>query len=211
MTAHNPITAPSRGNHGLIVSGGATWAVTFSMKALCLPLLLLLGPAWNPGAAAETVQLSGQRVLETGLKEARLISELRGYAIVAGRSCVDCDENTAIYIHKIARPGNGVNGETGEPTGIDRYTYPGQYRDYRSKALVEKTRLFYGRCYEDQPSLLWLSEYRENGNWTSSEFLIVFGEEGLVHRYNERLQPGVFHIGNSGCVELPGITAETEP
>lgn len=174
------------------------------MKALCfLPFLLL-----STLAAADTIQLSDRRILETGLKEAKLISELRGYAIVAGRSCVDCDENTAIYIHRLT--GNG-EGDEGDGHDVDRYTYPGRYLDYQSKELVEKTRMFYGRCYENQPSLLWLSEYRENGGWIKSEYLIVFGEDGLEHRYNENRQPGIYHIGNSDCVELPGITAETEP
>ncbi|MFC6634692.1 hypothetical protein [Microbulbifer taiwanensis] len=176
------------------------------MKALCIPLLLL-----SCVAGAETLQLSDQRILRTDLKEARLISEIHGYAIVAGRSCVDCDENTAIYIHKIARPGNGVNGEAGDPGSADRYTYPGRYLDYESKELVEKTRMFYGRCYEDQPALLWLSEYRDRGGWIKSEYLVLLGEDGLEHRYNEDRQPSIFYIENSLCVELPGITAETEP
>lgn len=168
------------------------------MKAvLFLSLLLPLT------VVAENIQLSDRRVLRTDLKEARLISELRGYAIVAGRSCIDCDENTSIYIRPIAR-----HSDEGE---ADRYTYPGQYLDYASKQLVERTRMFYGRCYENQPALLWLSEYLEEDGWVKSEYLIVFGEDGLEHRYNENRQPSVFYIENSDCVELPGITAETEP
>lgn len=173
----------------------------FSSKALPLFSLLLSAPL----AAAEDVRLADDRVLETGLKEARLISELNGYAIVAGRSCVDCDENTSIYIQKIA------DGGAGEITGEDRYTYPGRYVDYLSKEPVEKTRLFYGSCYENQPALLWLSEYREETGWSKSEYLIVFTEEGPQHRYNENRQPSIHYIKSNGCVELPGITAETEP
>ena len=156
--------------------------------------------------AAKDIQLSDQRVLKTDLQEARLISELRGYAIVAGRSCRDCDENTSIYIQRIPR----WNGSE-IPPGTDRYTYPGQYLDYLSKELVEKTRLFYGRCYENQPALLWLSEYLEPEGWVKSEYLIVFGEKGPEHRYNQNRQPSIFYIENPDCVELPGITAETEP
>ncbi|WP_323846875.1 hypothetical protein [Microbulbifer magnicolonia] len=177
------------------------------MKALCCFAPLLFSPL----ILAETILLSDQRVLKTELKEAKLISELCGYAVVAGRSCVDCDENTSIYIHKIARPGNGVNGERGDPASADRYTYPGQYLDYESKELVEKTRMFYGRCYEGEPSLLWLSEYKDGDGWIRSEYLILFGEDGLEHHYNENRQPSIFYTENAGCVELPGITAETEP
>lgn len=180
-------------------------AIFFPMKAVSfLPLLLVLPLL----AAAETVQLSDQRVLHTGLAEARLVSELAGYAIVAGRSCIDCDENTSIYIHPIA-PRN--SGEGDGTAATERYTYPGEYVDYMSKALVEKTRMFYGRCYENRPALLWLSEYREDGGWVKSEYLIVFGDEGLEHRYNENRQPSIYYIENERCKELPGIAAETEP
>ncbi|WP_139304904.1 hypothetical protein [Microbulbifer marinus] len=150
-------------------------------------------------------------MLRTNLAEARLITELDDYAIVAGRSCVDCDENTSIYLHKIPRPGNGVNGEQGDPQSADRYTYPGKYVDYESKQLVEKTRMFYGLCYEGQPSLLWLSEYRDGDGWVKAEYLILVGDDGLKHRYNENRQPSIFYIEDTKCVELPGITAETEP
>lgn len=180
-------------------------AIVLPMKAVSLFPLLFLLPL---SAAAETLQLSDQRVLHTDLAEARLISELDGYAIVAGRSCIDCDENTSIYIHRLAPPDNG--GEEGVST-TERYTYPGKYVDYQSKELVEKTRMFYGRCYENRPALLWLSEYREDSGWVKSEYLIVLGEDGLEHRYNENRQPSVYYIENERCKELPGIAAETEP
>ncbi len=172
-----------------------------------LPLLLL---SLALPVLGEDIQLSNQRVLKTDLVEARLISELSGYAIIAGRSCIDCDENPSIYIKKITpdtrAPDVNANGHES-----DRYTYPGQYRDYMSKEIVEKTRMFYGRCYENQPALLWLSEYREAEKWVKTEYLIVFGERGPEYRYNEDRQPSIFYIENSRCVELPGITAETEP
>ena len=174
------------------------------------PLLLL---SLALPVLGEDIQLSNQRVLKTELVEARLISELSGYAIIAGRSCIDCDENPSIYIRKITSDGNGPDAGGGSASGheSDRYSYHGQYRDYLSKKVVEKTRLFYGRCYENQPALLWLSEYREAEKWVKTEYLIVFGEHGPEYRYNENRQPSIFYIDNSRCVELPGITAETEP
>lgn len=205
MAAHNPIAVSPRGRYGEIAPGGTTkLPVAFPMKAV--PLLFLL--LFVPWAGADEIQLSGQRSLETGLYEARLISELRGYVILSGRSCVNCDENTSIYIQKISADHETENGAG---TDTDRYTYPGQYADYLSKRVVEKTRMFYGRCYENEPALLWLSEYLTESGWVKSEYLIVFGEEGLEHRYNEGRQPSVFYIENSACRELPGIAAETEP
>lgn len=181
-------------------------AVPFSMPATCLfPLLLLF---FSLSAAAAPLRFPEQYFSAMGLKEARVIAVLNGYAIIAGRSCTDCDENTAIYIHRISPQ---ERDDVSDITSGERYTYPGEYIDYMSKELVEKTRLFYGRCYENQPSLLWLSEYRVNGGWVKSEYLILLGEEGLQHRYNENRQPAIHHIRNRGCIELPGITAETEP
>ncbi|MCX2801306.1 hypothetical protein [Microbulbifer thermotolerans] len=174
------------------------------MRAIrLLPLLLLSLPG-----VAIPLQLSDQHLLKTGLKEVRLVAELGGYAVVAGRRCLDCDENPAIYIFKIPRPGEDV---AAIEAASERYTYPGRYVDYLSKTLVEKTRMFYGRCYEGMPSLLWLSEYRVNDDWVKSEYLIVFGDKGPEHRYNENRQPSLYYIDNRDCVELPGVAAETEP
>ncbi|GAA5445690.1 hypothetical protein Misp06_03893 [Microbulbifer sp. NBRC 101763] len=177
------------------------------MKLRCvLPLLsLCILPA-----SAETLILSDKQLLNTGLKEARLISELHGYAIVAGRYCVDCDENLAIYIHQIPRQEEG-GGELLGSIGSDRYTYPGRYIDYMTKKLVEKTRMFYGYCYEGQASLLWLTEYFTGDKWVKAEYLIVLGDNGLEHRYNENQQPGIFNLENEDCRELKGIFAEMEP
>lgn len=161
-----------------------------------------------PTAYAVPVTLADKRILETGLAEARLLAELRGFALIAGRHCIGCDENTALYVRKIA-PRTGFVQRISEPAA--RYTYPGNYRDYQSKALVEKTRFFYGRCYEGQSALLWLSEYRGPGGWNRDTYLILFGERGLEHRYSTQYRPELFHLGHSECRELPGIDAEVEP
>ncbi|MFI2812398.1 MULTISPECIES: hypothetical protein [Microbulbifer] len=183
------------------------------------PLLVLLSPLLLSLACgsvyAVDVRLPGDRLLETHLAEARLVAELDGYAVIAGRSCIDCDENTSIYIQRVPRgrpgEGHGDNRETEVSISSDRFTYPGQYRDYLSKELVERTRLFYGRCYEGEQALLWLTEFRTGGQWKKEEYLIVFREDGPRFRYNRDRQPGRFHTSHEKCRELPGIDAETEP
>lgn len=205
VTAHSSIAAPPRCNHGKLPRRCyLELAVTFSMQALRIISLVLLLVPW---AAAEDIPLSNHRLLKTDLKQARLIAEMRGYAIIAGRRCVDCDENLSIYIRRIAPRRGGEDTDS----GANRYTYPGRYRDYLSEELVEKTRVFYGRCHGNEPALLWLSEYRGAGGWIKSEYVIVFGAAGLEHRYHEGRQPSIFYIEDSRCVELPGIDAETEP
>ncbi|WP_237058152.1 hypothetical protein [Microbulbifer sediminum] len=175
------------------------------------PLLAFLGLLACLPVHAVDIHLSGGRVLETNLAEAQLVAELDDYAVVAGRSCVDCDENTSIYIHRVPRDRPGNKDRDGLSLSSDRYTYPGQYRDYLSKELVEKTRLFYGRCYEGEPALLWLTEYRADGQWEKEEYLIVLGDDGPRFRYNRDRQPGRFHTSDENCRELPGVDAETEP
>ncbi|MFV8783847.1 hypothetical protein ACNKU7_15625 [Microbulbifer sp. SA54] len=214
-----------------------------------------------PAFSGIELELSDTRTIDVNLAEARLVGELQGYAIIAGRSCVDCDENTAIYFEKIddgtgwshppAESDNGSDGgadalglldsPSGESVGDDpvsdsgssrlaeedrpqaeagviaddldgeRFTYPGKYRDYETSKLVEKTRMFYGNCYENSPAVLWLSEYLTEKGWVKTEYLIVFREGGVEHRYNEDRQPSIYYIENAACHEVPGIAATTEP
>ncbi|WOX06588.1 hypothetical protein [Microbulbifer pacificus] len=218
-----------------------------------LPLLgfpLLLFSSVLLAFSGIELKLSDNRVLNVDLAEARLISELKGYAIIAGRTCIDCDENTAIFLQKIDgepvpvrdldeppepeefvapekdRPGETaamrgdrsqveMDGDADGVTQVDlsgeSFSYPGRYRDYLTNKLVEKTRMFYGSCHENSPALLWLTEYRTDKGWMKEEYLLVFRDEGVEHRYNEGRQPSIFYIENEGCRELPGVDTTTEP
>ena len=207
-----------------------------------------------PAQSGIELKLSDDRVIDVDLAEAELISELQGYAIIAGRTCIDCDENTAIFLEKIddrqgqparAKPEGGEPPEPeefarrekkdpseseaelrdqsqaameGNEDGVaqvdlsgERFTYPGKYRDYLTKELVEKTRMFYGNCHENSPALLWLSEYRTEKGWAKEEYLLVFRDEGIEHRYNQARQPSIYYIENEGCRELQGVNTTTEP
>ncbi|WP_299580113.1 hypothetical protein [uncultured Microbulbifer sp.] len=179
------------------------------MKLRCVLILVCLQT--SPASLfADALTTSGRQVISTNLKEVRLVAELHGFAIIAGRHCIDCDENLAIYIRRIARPGEST-GSAPQRGDSDRYTYPGKYVDYMTKKLVEKTRMFYGYCYEGQPSLLWLTEYRSGDKWVKSEYLVLLGDGGLKHRFVEGQQPSLAHLQRAQCEELPGIFAEMEP
>ncbi|MBY6212487.1 hypothetical protein KUV95_13090 [Microbulbifer agarilyticus] len=224
------------------------------MKIFPLCLLIFLcgfSPAM-PAMSGIQLKVSDDRVIDVDLAEAKLISELKGYAIIAGRTCVDCDENTAIFLERIdiapgeplqkrqrgdelpelerfaaqAPPDSSVAEQRdrsqaeieGNEDGVlnadlsgERFTYPGVYRDYLTKELVEKTRMFYGKCHEDGPALLWLSEYLTDKGWVKEEYLLVFRDEGIEHRYNQTHQPSVYFISNEGCREVPGVDTTTEP
>lgn len=207
-----------------------------------------------PAQSGIKLQLSDDRVIDVDLAEAKLISELKGYAIIAGRTCIDCDENTAIFLEKVGtadgrqvsprsesdepsepekfdpqkpkRPAASaaelrdqsqaeMDGDEDGVTEVDlsgeRFTYPGKYRDYLTKELVEKTRMFYGKCHENSPALLWLSEYRTEKGWVKEEYLLVFRDEGIEHRYNQARQPSIYFIENEDCRELQGVDTTTEP
>ncbi|MBB5212856.1 hypothetical protein [Microbulbifer hydrolyticus] len=222
------------------------------LPVLAIPLLCFSSAM--PAQSGIELKLSDDRAIDVDLAEAELISELRGYAIIAGRTCIDCDENTAIFLEKIdhrqgqavrsqpdgedppepeefARLERGDSTETkaaqrdraqaemdGAVDGVtevdlsgERFTYPGKYRDYLTKELVEKTRMFYGKCHENSPALLWLSEYRTEKGWVKEEYLLVFRDEGIEHRYNQARQPSIYYIENEDCRELKGVEATTEP
>ncbi|QIL91604.1 hypothetical protein GNX18_18805 [Microbulbifer sp. SH-1] len=218
------------------------------LPRLVLPLICYTSAV--PAISDIELKLSDDRVLSVDLAEARLISELSGYAIIAGRTCIDCDENTAIFLQKIdgeafpardadeppeperfAEQNREPRDETtamqrdqsqaemdGDADGVteinlsgERFSYPGRYRDYLTKKLVEKTRMFYGNCHESSPALLWLTEYRTDKGWVKEEYLLVFRDEGVEHRYSETQQPSIYYIENEGCRELPGIETTTEP
>lgn len=207
-----------------------------------------------PAQSGIKLQLSDDRMIDVDLAEAKLISELKGYAIIAGRTCIDCDENTAIFLEKVGtadgrqvsprsesdepsepekfdpqkpkRPAASaaelrdqsqaeMDGDEDGVTEVDlsgeRFTYPGKYRDYLTKELVEKTRMFYGKCHENSPALLWLSEYRTEKGWVKEEYLLVFRDEGIEHRYNQARQPSIYFIENEDCRELQGVDTTTEP
>ena len=279
VTAH-PIMASPAGSKeccpgGAAVAGDARLRIDhlqmYELWLLCMKCFLLLCffplvcfSAPMPAFSGIEVPLSGDRTLDVDLAEARLISELQGYAIIAGRSCVDCDENTAIYFEKIddeegwshppqsaedtagsARIDGSEDSAVQDNLGIDlgegdeggessraaeedvseadshrsadhgltgeRFSYPGKYRDYLSKKLVEKTRMFYGRCYENSPAVLWLSEYLTKEGWVKAEYLIVFRDDEVEHRYNENRQPSIYYIENADCREVPGMEMTTEP
>lgn len=219
---------------------------------LAIPLLCF--SSVMPAQSSIELKLSDDRVIDVDLAEAELISELSGYAVIAGRTCIDCDENTAIFLEKIGdRHGQAVRqrreqSEPPEPEkfarlkeekpsdteaaqrdrsqaemagsedGVadidlsgERFTYPGKYRDYLTKELVEKTRMFYGKCHENSPALLWLSEYRTETGWAKEEYLLVFRDEGIEHRYNQARQPSISYIDNEDCRELEGVEETTEP
>ena len=220
------------------------------LPLLVIPLLCI-SPV-IPAQSGVELKLSDDRVIDVDLAEAELISELKGYAIIAGRTCIDCDENTAIFLEKIedrqeqtapvdsdeppepeefarldqkgstesaaARRDQSQAELDGDEDGVaqvdlsgERFTYPGKYRDYLSKELVEKTRMFYGDCHENSPALLWLSEYRTEKGWVKEEYLLVFRDEGIEHRYNQARQPSIYYIDNEGCRELEGQDVTTEP
>src|SRR5690606_20916904 len=73
-----------------------------------------------PALSDIALKLSGDRVINVDLAEARLISELKGYAVIAGRTCIECDENTAIFLEKI-------DGEASPPHESEEPPEPQQF------------------------------------------------------------------------------------
>src|SRR5579859_4910390 len=120
--------------------------------------------------AAASVKLANGSILETDLKEAALIAELtsdtgQDYALIAGRDCVECDEDTSLYVAETH------NTATAVAIWEKRNLYPGALRDYETGEVVQKTRTFFGRCLNTSgDSVIWFLDYKTNkGSWGKAE------------------------------------------
>lgn len=150
------------------------------------------------------------------LAEAKLIAELksdsgRSFALIAGRDCVDCDENTSLYIADLSDQGSLAS------LSKNRNLYPGVYRDYESGEVVQKVRTFYGKCLATKSdSIVWFVDFSSDKNqWVNAEDAVNLQAGLLAHKMSKTDQPdlskvlGAAHMGQ--CHEIPGVDVTTEP
>jgi len=126
--------------------------------------------------------------------------------LLSGADCTECDMNESIYLLPLENK-----------TGIlERSAYPGNMKAYDTGELVEKHRMFYGRCLSNEDSLVWSSDFvGEDNKWHHQNSVIHvrdsgadFGElpssEGTIKSILKR-------VANGECKELKGIDGTTEP
>lgn len=131
--------------------------------------------------------------------------------VMAGRSCVDCDANLALYVHS---PGDGPMRVGSEQP---RYPYPGRELFYDDGTPQFEARAFFGDCAAAYPNaVIWYQRRRiEADQWRSSVLVVQAGADGLRQVELDRNLPDVAEavaaVGAGRCREIPGIDRSSEP
>jgi hypothetical protein len=129
--------------------------------------------------------------------------------LAAGADCVMCDENITLRFFVLGGPDLKLDD--------NRYSYPGELKDYESGNLVSRTRTLYGRCLSDEHDVVvWFEEYLgEDGKWHKATALGRITTAGVSYlKANDRdVSPALVakrkKIGV--CKEIPGTKMNTEP
>lgn len=166
--------------------------------------------------AAASVKLANGSILETDLKVATLIAELKSdtgqvYALIAGRDCVECDENTSLYV------ADTHNTATVVAIWDKRNLYPGVLRDYETGEVIQKTRTFYGRCLNTPgDSVIWFVDYKtDKGPWSTAEDALSWVSNTAHHQLSKTDQPDKAYVlaaaSQGQCHEIAGKDQYSEP
>ncbi len=156
------------------------------------------------------------KAFKTGVYQPRLLAELPNaggepFLVIAGLGCSECDINLSIYIHSPSQ------GPMQEGERAPRFSYPGQYRDYMSNALVESVRMFAGRCTPDgSAGVVWFQTSKvAAGKWRNSTYVAKVEGAGLVETgtppHTVSLSVAQAAIARGVCSEIPGKRFNTEP
>ena len=152
----------------------------------------------------------------TTLFDLRVIGSLpvagrQPYYVMAGRSCVDCGANVALYVHS---PSDGpMRVESEQP----RYPYPGREVFYDDGKPQFEARTFFGDCAAAYPdAVIWYQRRRVDAErWRSSVLVVQVGGHGLREVLQERDLPDVAEavaaVGAGRCREIRGIDRSSEP
>lgn len=159
-----------------------------------------------------SVVLSNGRALKVPLYAASAISILTApdgsqFLLAAGSDCTMCDEGKGIRFFPLGR------GELQAPK--ERYTYPGILKDYMSQKLVQKARVFHGRCLDEPGDLVvWMTEYvGDDAKWQKATEVARLAKTGETLAQDNRIsiEPILKRVATHECKELPGIVGTTEP
>jgi hypothetical protein len=180
-------------------------------------------PAPAPPAPPEVVYDARHGVIvlpdssrfRTTLFDLRVIGQLpvagrQPYYVMAGRSCVDCGANIALYVHS---PSDGpMRVEAEQP----RYPYPGREVFYDDGTPQYEARTFFGDCAATYPNaVIWYQRRRIDADqWQASVLVLQAGGDGLRAVLLERDLPDVAEavaaVRAGRCREIRGIDRSSE-
>lgn len=189
---------------------------------LAVILLFSLGlHAQQQSAAPESLQLSADKkfamlgantkIAIPLVRDVKAIAILRSahgkpYGLISGADCVECDANNRVYVYPDPEPLTPGGG----------YFYPGELADYATGKVVQKVRMFYGRCISDESdSVIWFAHVlADDGKWHSQTTALRFDEDRAklyVSDPQVTLAGVLARVRQGACVELPGVNGTTEP
>lgn len=168
------------------------------------------------GAYAASIQLKDGQHIETGLADARLVAQLasssgKAYLLIAGRDCIECDENTSLYLGELN------SDKLPEHMADRRNDYPGTLKDYESGEVVQVVRVFFGHCISDAgDQVIWFEESKtDSGKTMMGEYLTTLERDGPHSLPIPGKQPDLERVliaaKSKACREIPGIDGATEP
>lgn len=157
-----------------------------------------------PGGAKIAISLAGE------VAAIALLHSANGkpYALVSGAECEECDAGTSVYAFPAAASPRGM---------MERYTYPGDVTDYETGKLIQKSRMFSGRCVTaGSDGVIWFARFvADDGKWHRQTTALRFEEDSakayVVTDSRVTLAAVLRHVQEGGCKELPGVARNSEP
>ena len=180
-------------------------------------LIVITSAAGASEGGYTTLDYGGGKHFQTSLYHAVLLGQLPAtdkepYLVFSGRSCIECDENTSVYVHS---PSDGsMKGR-----GLDnRSTYPGNYYAYDTGKLVARVRMFIGRCTDpSREAAVWfVHEKLDDGSWRDKVFVTSVINGKLDDAEATAPLPGIVvakgAVSKGLCREIPPVQkGYTEP
>ena len=159
----------------------------------------------------QTIYFSNGRQFKINLYDLKYIGQLHRKSSIpflnlAGRGCMECDENLAIYIYS---PISGLIKNKGM---VVRYSYPGREHDYSENKIIFESRMFYGDCLKNNiDSIVWLQKtLNSQNNFEDSAFVLEPKGEDLKETILKGFDVPIIQTNNK-CNELTGMDFSPEP
>ena len=164
-----------------------------------------------PNSGKSQLSFSNGVVVSYSLERIKPIAVLRTPSgspriLLSGADCTECDMNESIYLLSLENK-----------TGIlERSAYPGNIKAYDTGELVEKHRMFYGRCLSNEDSVVWSSDFVGDDNkWHHQSSVIHVRDSGAdlaeLPPSEGTIKSILKRVANGDCKELKGIDGTTEP
>lgn len=129
------------------------------------------------------------------------------FLLVRGSDCTMCDEGASLRLMPI--------GPNGLAEAKERYDYPGRLIDHETDKLIQKTRVFYGRCADEAGDVVvWFADYiGDDSKWHKQNAIARLSRKGETFEKDVKLSlAGVqSSVAARRCTELPGVKQTTEP